>query len=134
MTEATDAPDFEVLLEYLKRTRGFDFAAYKRPSLMRRIQKRMQAVGIGGFTAYVDYLEVHPDEFVELFNVILINVTAFFRDEASWEYLRDEALPPVIAALPTNSPIRVWTAGCASGEESYSVAMTLAELLGREQY
>src|SRR5437879_3593548 len=101
MTEATDAPGFEVLLEYLKRTRGFDFAAYKRPSLMRRIQKRMQAVGISGFTAYVDYLEVHPDEFVELFNVILINVTAFFRDEASWEYLRGEALPPVIAALPT---------------------------------
>src|SRR5436190_10772140 len=131
MTEATDAPDFEVLLEYLKRTRGFDFAAYKRPSLMRRIQKRMQAVGIGGFTAYLDYLEVHPDEFAELFNVILINVTSFFRDEQTWEFLRERTIPDLATG---NDPIRVWSAGCASGEEPYSIAMLLADALGLEQF
>jgi two-component system, chemotaxis family, CheB/CheR fusion protein len=72
--------DFDALLEYLKRTRGFDFNAYKPPSLKRRIAKRMQAAGVDDFAAYIDYLEVHPDEFAALFDVILINVTAFFRD------------------------------------------------------
>jgi two-component system CheB/CheR fusion protein len=78
MSDAAGEPrDLEVLLEYLKRTRGFDFTAYKRPSLIRRIEKRMQAVGIERFPDYVDHLEVHPDEFAQLFNNILINVTSF---------------------------------------------------------
>src|SRR5206468_2919702 len=76
MSEAVEAREFEALLEYLKRTRGFDFSAYKRPSLTRRIQKRLQTVGCDRFADYTDYLEVHPEEFAELFNVILINVTA----------------------------------------------------------
>ncbi len=133
MSEEADAPGFDVLLEYLKRTRGFDFTAYKRQSLMRRMHKRMQMVGIHDFHTYADYLEVHPEEFEQLFDVILINVTAFFRDEAAWEYLRDERLPPMLAG-PTSRPIRVWTAGCASGEETYSVAILLAEALGRDQF
>jgi two-component system CheB/CheR fusion protein len=125
--------EFETLLEYLNRTRGFDFNAYKRPSLMRRVEKRMQMVGITGFGDYTDYLEVHPEEFGQLFNVILINVTGFFRDETAWEYLRDEVIPDLLAARP-NEPLRVWTAGCASGEETYSIAMLLAEALGREAF
>jgi two-component system CheB/CheR fusion protein len=82
----------------------------------------------------MDYLEVHPTEFAELFNAILINVTAFFRDQPAWDYLRDEALPPLLASIPQHLPIRVWSAGCASGEEAYSIAMLLTEMLGREQY
>ena len=73
-------PKFEALLEYLRRARGFDFSAYKRASLMRRVEKRMQLVKIPDFESYLDYLEVHPDEFGHLFDTILINVTAFFRD------------------------------------------------------
>jgi two-component system CheB/CheR fusion protein len=132
----TDAPDreFDALLEYLKQTRGFDFNAYKPPSLQRRIVKRMQAVGVQGFANYMDYLEVHPDEFAALFDVILINVTAFFRDTPAWEYLRDEVVPALLASHPAPQPIRVWSAGCASGEEPYSVAMLLAEALGREAF
>ena len=60
--------DFESLLEYLQRVRGFDFTAYKRPSLERRIRKRMEAVNLSHFADYTDYLEVHPDEFAQLFN------------------------------------------------------------------
>jgi two-component system CheB/CheR fusion protein len=82
----------------------------------------------------VDHLEVHPDEFAHLFNTILINVTAFFRDPAAWERLRDEALPALIASRPEPGPIRVWSAACASGEETYSIAMLLAEALGRDQF
>src|SRR5215831_17152020 len=109
--------EFDGLLDYLRRTRGFDFNAYKRPSLMRRVEKRMQHVNIQRFGDYTDYLEVHPEEFGHLFNVILINVTSFFRDEAAWDYVRGEVVPAVVAARD-HQPLRVWTAGCASGEET----------------
>jgi two-component system CheB/CheR fusion protein len=68
------------LLEFLHRSRGFDFAGYKRGSLSRRIRRRMGMVGVDSFDAYIDHLQVHPDEFPQLFNLLLINVTAFFRD------------------------------------------------------
>src|SRR5256885_411574 len=74
-------PEFETLLEHLRRSRGFDFTGYKRASLMRRVTKRMQTVGVQGFENYIDYLEVHPEEFGLLFDTILINVTAFFRKD-----------------------------------------------------
>ena len=130
MTDHTEQ-EFDALLEYLKRTRAFDFAAYKRPSLMRRVQKRMQAIEIATFGEYTDYLEVHPEEFAQLFNTILINVTSFFRDHEAWEFLRDSVIPVVTDG---DEAIRVWSAGCASGEEAYSVAMLLAEAVGRDQF
>jgi two-component system, chemotaxis family, CheB/CheR fusion protein len=77
---------------------------------------------------------VHPDEFTALFNTILINVTGFFRDPDAWDYLRQESLPALIAAKRPDSPIRVWSAGCASGEEAFTLAMVLAEVLGPEQF
>ena len=134
MNDVAESRDFDSLLDYLKRTRLFDFAAYKRPSLMRRIQKRMLAVGIEGFADYVDYLEVHPDEFAQLFNSILINVTGFFRDETAWHVLRDTVIPMVIGEQTASHAVRVWSAGCASGEETYTVAMLLAEALGRDAF
>lgn len=69
----------EPLLEFLHRSRGLDFEGYKRASLARRIRRRMSMVGIETFEQYLDHLEVHPDEFPQLFNLILINVTGFFR-------------------------------------------------------
>jgi two-component system CheB/CheR fusion protein len=134
MNEGAEPRDFESLLDYLKRTRGFDFTAYKRPSLMRRIEKRMQAVSIAGFADYMDYLEVHPDEFAQLFNNILINVTGFFRDESAWDLLRETVIPALIGDPASNQPVRIWSAGCASGEETYSVAMLLADALGRDAF
>ncbi|PWT84869.1 MAG: chemotaxis protein CheR [Blastocatellia bacterium] len=125
--------EFENLLEHLRRTRGFDFNAYKRASLMRRVRKRLQGLNLERFGDYTDYLEVHPEEFAHLFNVLLINVTSFFRDDPPWLTLRDDVLPGLISARP-NDPVRVWSAGCASGEEVYSIAMLLAEILGRDQF
>src|SRR2546421_1930492 len=95
MTEAED-PKFETLLQFLQQQRGFDFAGYKRPSLMRRVARRMQLAGVEGFDNYVDYLEVHPEEFAQLFNTILINVTAFFRDEPAWDYLKTDVVPELL--------------------------------------
>jgi len=88
MTTHSDTTAFEQLLENLRQTRGFDFTAYKRTSLQRRVMKRMQTIGVPTFDVYVDYLELHQEEFEALFNTILINVTAFFRDPEVWKYPR----------------------------------------------
>jgi two-component system CheB/CheR fusion protein len=122
--------DFEQLLEHLRETRGFDFTAYKRTSLRRRVQKRMQTVGVQTFDAYVDYLELHQGEFEALFNTILINVTNFFRDPEVWDYLDTVILPRLLDGRGQSRPLRVWSAGCASGQEAYSIAMLLAERYG----
>ncbi|MCU7726273.1 PAS domain S-box protein [Actinoplanes sp. KI2] len=131
-----DAVDekFEALLLHVKELRGFDFTGYKRSSLMRRVDRRLAQVSVDGYAEYQDFLEVHPDEFTALFNTILINVTAFFRDPEAWECLRTEVLVPMIAAKAPGTPIRMWTAGCASGEEAYTLAMLLCEILGPEEF
>ena len=122
-------PGFDSLLDYLRDARGLELGGYKTSTLSRRIEKRMGMVGAATYSAYIDYLEVHPDEFGQLFNIILINVTAFFRDAHIFELLRSTILPSIIDAKAPDDPIRVWSAGCASGEEAYSVAILLAELL-----
>ncbi|MBW3629765.1 MAG: PAS domain-containing protein [Gemmatimonadetes bacterium] len=134
MTAEERDEDFERLLEYLKRERGFDFSGYKRSSLTRRVAKRMQSVHVENFADYQDFLEVHPEEFAALFDTILINVTQFFRDADAWAALRGEHIPRMIARKAPDSPIRVWSAGCASGEEPYSLVIALAEELGIEQF
>jgi two-component system CheB/CheR fusion protein len=123
---------FEELLTFLKHTRNVDFTGYKRPSLQRRVCKRMAEVGVHDFGAYQDYLEVHPQEFSQLFNTILINVTSFFRDRPAWDYLAREIVPRILASRDDMGYFRVWSAGCATGEEAYSLAMVLAEALGIE--
>jgi two-component system CheB/CheR fusion protein len=126
--------ELEALLGYLRQSRGFDFTGYKRNSLTRRINRRMQTVGVESYNDYIDYLEVHPDEFTQLFNTILINVTSFFRDEEAWRYLADTLIPQIISGKRADASIRVWSAGCASGEEAYSLAMLLAEELGMDGF
>lgn len=127
-------PEFEALLNYIKRNRGFDFTGYKRSSLMRRVDKRMQMLEISTYSDYMDYLEVHPQEFVDLFNTILINVTSFFRDRPAWDYVASEIIPRLVARKEPTEPIRLWSAACASGQEAYTLAILLAEALGMEQF
>jgi two-component system, chemotaxis family, CheB/CheR fusion protein len=121
---------FDAVLQYLKESRGFDFTGYKRPSLNRRVHRRMAQVGVVEYADYIDHLQVNPEEFAALFNTILINVTGFFRDTDTWEYLRTDVLPAILADRGPDQPIRLWSAGCASGEEAYSLAILLAEALG----
>ena len=130
MTGPDDLPHFEHILQHLQQTRGFDFTAYKRASLIRRVIKRMQAVGVESFEAYLDYLQVHQDEFPALFNTILINVTGFFRDPEVWTYLQTEGLPRMVANRSPEEQFRIWSAGCASGQEAYTIVMLLGEQLG----
>jgi two-component system CheB/CheR fusion protein len=127
-------PDFEALLEFLKRARGSDFTGYKRTSLMRRVDKRMQAVGVSDYADYVDYLEVHSEEFAPLIDTILINVTAFFRDPPMWEFLAGDIIPEYLLKQRPGYALRIWSAGCASGEEAYTLAIIMAEALGIDQF
>src|SRR3954468_21145174 len=98
---------FEALLVYLKEERGFDFTGYKRSSLMRRIGRRMAQVQAADYGEYLDLLQANAEEFTALFNTILINVTAFFRDPDAWDYLRSEVLEPLVAAKAPTTAIRL---------------------------
>src|SRR5688572_21215929 len=132
MTE-TDTLAFEKLLQMVKHNRGFDFTGYKRSTLMRRVQKRMHTIGISDYEQYKEYLEVNADEFDVLFNTILINVTSFLRDPEAWEALREAVIQP-LAARTDARQIRVWSAGCASGQETYTLIMMLADAMGAERF
>ena len=120
----------DALLEFVRDVRGFDFTGYKRSTIQRRVAKRMMAVGVERYDDYIDYLELNGEEFAELFNALLINTTGFFRDPQTWEYLATEIAPQLLAARAPDAALRVWCAGCASGEESYTVAMVLARVMG----
>ncbi len=136
MSEDRDVePDEELeeLLGFLRDARGFDFTGYKRSSLGRRIRMRMADLGITSYTDYRDRLESTSEEFGTLFNTILINVTSMFRDADAWTFLEREVLPELLARSDTEDEIRVWSAGCSSGEEAYSLAIMFAEALGLEE-
>ena len=126
--------ELETLLEYINERRNFDFRGYKRASLTRRICKRMQALDVDDYQQYMEMLEANPGEFADLFNTILINVTAFLRDRDAWAALAETAIPQIVGAKGPDDPVRVWSAGCASGEEAYSLAVLLAEAFGEDRF
>ncbi|WP_125263606.1 CheR family methyltransferase [Streptomyces alboflavus] len=123
----------EDLLGFLRDARSFDFTGYKRSSLGRRIRKRMSDVDVATYADYRDRLETSAEEFSALFNTILINVTSLFRDPDSWTFLQREVVPELLADKEPQEEIRVWSAGCSSGEEAYSLAIMFAEALGTEE-
>ena len=137
MTQADTGNDtdrgLEDLLVFIRDARGFDFTGYKRSSLARRIRKRMQEAGIADYVDYRDQLESNAEEFGYLFNTILINVTGFFRDTETWAFLQREIMPELLADAEDGREIRIWSAGCASGEEAYSLTIAFAEALGIEE-
>jgi two-component system CheB/CheR fusion protein len=132
VSDDTDST-LEDLLVFIRDARGFDFTGYKRSSLARRIRKRMYEAGSSDYVEYRDRLETSAEEFNHLFNTILINVTSFFRDAETWTFLQNEVMPELLADIDPAREIRVWSAGCASGEEAYSLAIAFSEALGVEE-
>ncbi len=122
----------QAVLRVLWHRHGIDFRQYMPGSLMRRIALRMQLVGAQDDTAYADYLSSAADECDLLLGTVLINHTAFFRDPEVWGALASH-LAALVAGRPAGRPLRIWSAGCATGQEPYSLAMLLAELVGPEQ-
>jgi two-component system CheB/CheR fusion protein len=120
----------KTLLQELAEQRNFDFRGYKKTTLERRFRRRMFQLCLGGYAEYGEYIRAHPDEVTDLLNTLLINVTEFFRDPPAWEILRHEILPPLLKQIKPGHSFRAWSAGCASGEEPYSIAILLAEYFG----
>lgn len=125
-------PEFEALLDYLKHSRGCDLTGYKRSTLMRRFQHRMQSINMNSYQSYRQHLQSAPSECLALLDDVLINVTTFFRDRDAWVTLANEIIPKIIASNQPDEPIRVWSAACASGQEVYSLIILFAEALGIE--
>ena len=125
MNEQTDE-SFEALLRYMRDERGFDFTGYKRTTLTRRVRHRMDQVRCESYEDYLDLLQASADEFAALFNTILINVTTFFRDPPAWEFVKDEAIPALLAERAPNEPLRVWSAAAISrcNEENLKAAFS----------
>ncbi len=124
--------DINAILRFLRSRLGHDFKEYKPSTIHRRIQRRMSVHGIDKPVDYLSFLHENRQEAQMLFSELLISVTSFFRDPEAFAALRDTYLPPVIQQWPENHEFRVWDAGCATGEEAYSMAIVLDEI--RRQY
>ena len=138
----------QCLLEKVYRERGFDFREYKESTLTRRLARRLHARGAETYADYAGILDQDPTEYDRLFNDLTINVTSFFRDDVAFNALEEVVLPALIGRqtgeprgggapaplhLRTPAPLlRIWSAGCATGEEPYSIAMLLLERLGQD--
>lgn len=134
MPQPDEDTPFENLIRYIQESRGVDFRGYKRTSLRRRITLRMEHLHVDSFADYHAFLEAHPQEFVDLLNTVLINVTSFFRDPDAWDALKTEVLPRLVEPGRGRDQLRIWSVGCATGEEPYSLAMLLCELLGAAEF
>ncbi|WP_437963156.1 CheR family methyltransferase [Sorangium sp. So ce260] len=123
----------QALLDLVRERSGIDFKKYKQATIQRRLQRRMVATNTESIDQYVRYLADHPEEHQRLVNSFLIKVTEFMRDPELFAHLRDVVLPELIAhARDNNKLLRIWSAGCATGEEAYSLAILISELLGDE--
>jgi len=121
---------FNQILMMLKAGTGLDFTHYKHSTIKRRLHRRMMLQHVEEIEDYVKYLRQHPDEVKNLYEDILINVTSFFREPESFESLQKIVFPEILRNRAEDEPIRIWVPGCASGEEAYSLAISLLEFLG----
>ena len=127
----TENPGLDRILQILRRNAGYDFSQYKKHTILRRIERRMQLHNINDQRAYARFIQENPLETRALFKELLINVTGFFRDPEAFVVLETEVLPMLLTDKPDSHTVRVWVAGCASGEEAYSIAILLREYMDR---
>jgi two-component system, chemotaxis family, CheB/CheR fusion protein len=132
VTEKADDP-LRDLLTHVGAQTNIDFRNYKSSTILRRIGRRMAVTHSTSIQAYSDYLRAHPDEIQDLVKAFLIKVTGFFRDPEAFEYIRDTVIPVLIEQGKQNGrTLRLWSAGCATGEEPYSLALLVADQLGSD--
>jgi len=129
----TEERAFEDILATVRQRTGVDFTHYKRPTLQRRIQRRIVLHKFEKLKDYANYVHSHATEAKELFNDILIHVTSFFRDPRVFAALKKRVFPRIFKIKKHNEPIRIWVPGCSTGEEVYSIAITLMETLSDKQ-
>ena len=121
--------DFAVLKQFIERTLGMQCSNYKEDYIRRRILSRMRSSGNETFENYLRYLQATPAELENLRNALTINVTEFFRDHDVYEFIKKDILPSLFRQ---RKKLRIWCAGCSTGEEPYSLAMILSELMAQD--
>ncbi len=126
---ANEAHTLATIFTMLNRHKGVDFRGYKPATLKRRIGRRMVLHNLASWEEYVEYLLAHPSELAELERDLLINVTSFFRDLATFNVLQTHVIPKILAQKAPGAAIRIWVAGCSTGEEAYSIGICLLEYL-----
>lgn len=126
--------EIKKILDLLHKVRGYDFTGCSMPMLNRRIEKRIFATKTDSFNSYLKFLQITPEEFDALVDVLTINVSKFFRNPIYFEYLFKIIIPLIVSKKLKNndSYIRIWSAGCAAGEEPYSIAINIYEYLEKE--
>jgi two-component system CheB/CheR fusion protein len=131
--QETDEEYLRRILAHLQARTGHDFSRYKRSTIVRRISRRMQVSGRERLSDYYAFMRDNVEEVQALFADLLISVTAFFRDSQAFETLAEKVIPRLFEDRDANAHVRVWVAGCATGEEAYSVAMLLLEEAERHE-
>ncbi len=124
--------DFSAVYALMRSQTGIDFSQYKQATFERRTRRRMALYHIHDIAAYVNYLKEDPNEIGALYRDVLITVTGFFRDTEAFAFIGDSILPSLVQEKELDSPIRVWVAGCSTGEECYSLAICLLEYLSAQ--
>jgi len=118
-----------IIFALLRARRGMDLTKYKRPTVLRRIQRRMVHNRLNKIEAYVDLLRTNPSEIDSLYDDILIKVTHFFRNPESFSALKEQVIPALLRQRTLPKPVRIWVPGCATGEEAYSIAICILEFM-----
>lgn len=128
------ADDLKRILNYLNEKRCFDFSGYRTSMVERRARQRFPFTKCRNFSEYFHYLQQNPDELDNLLNVLTINVSRFFRDTLTFEYIFDRILPAVAYQKKEDHDhnLRIWSSGCSMGEEPYSIAILINEFLKKE--
>ncbi len=125
--------NLEPILSVLRASTGVDFSNYRKTTIRRRIQRRMVLHRVADLASYAERLRKDKEEVGALFEDILITVTAFFRDSEAFDLLRTKVFPEVLENRTSDKPIRIWVPGCSTGEEVYSLAMTLFDVMGEKR-
>jgi chemotaxis protein methyltransferase CheR len=120
---------FQKVKRMIAESAGLNCSGYRDEYLKRRFEIRLRATGTGTYAKYIIYLKKHPEEFTNLLNDLTINYTTFFRDTDVYNYLENKLLPKLFLA---KNPVKIWSAGCATGEEPYSLAILVHKILGKQ--
>ncbi len=126
----------EIVLKYLNEKRGFDFSGYRASMIERRAGKRLSASKCKDYDEYLRFIRKHPDELDNLIDVLTINVSRFFRDSLSFEYIAEKILPVIVYEKKNSDDhcLRIWSTGCSMGEEPYSIAILINEIFEKEDF